>query len=115
MSSYLKGWKGEEKAVQYLEGKGYKILERRFRSGPGEVDIIVRKNDTVVFVEVKSWNALDMDNLEHSVDIRKQNKIRQTAVCYLYRHPELGDCRIRFDLIFLSWKMREMEHWEDAF
>ena len=60
-----------------------KILERRFRSGPGEVDIIVRKGDTVVFVEVKTWDVLGKESLERSVDSRKREKIRKVASLFL--------------------------------
>jgi len=111
----LKGREGEERAILYLRGKGYEILERRFRSGPGEVDIIVRKDDTVVFVEVKAWDVLGVESLERSVDARKRDKIRRTASSFLYRHPELGGCRIRFDLIFLSRRTGKLDHWDNAF
>ena len=114
-SSTEKGRKGEERAALYLKEKGYRILERRFRSGPGEVDIIARKDDTVVFVEVKTWDVLGMESLERSVDSRKRGKIRSVASRFLYSHPELGGCRIRFDLILLSRRMEELDHWENAF
>ena len=110
-----KGLEGENKASRYLEDNGYTILERRFRSGPGEVDIIVRKGELVVFVEVKTWDVLGMESLEHSIDSRKRGKIRKTASLFLLRHPELGGCRIRFDLIFLSRRMGKLDHWENAF
>lgn len=115
MTNSQKGLEGEQRASRYLEDNGYRILERRFRSGPGEVDIVSRKGDTVVFVEVKTWDVLGMESLEHSIDSRKRGKIRKTASLYLLRHPELGGCRIRFDLIFLSRRMEELDHWENAF
>lgn len=110
-----KGLKGEEKAAGYLHDMGYRILERRFRSGGGEVDIIARRDDTVVFIEVKTWDVLGKESLEHSVDTLKREKIRRTASFYLNRHPELQSCRIRFDLILLSRRMGELDHWEHAF
>jgi putative endonuclease len=115
VTSSRKGLEGEQRAARYLEDHGYKILERRFRSGPGEVDIIGRKGDTVVFVEVKTWDVFGMESLEHSINPRKRGKIRNTASLYLLSHPELGGCRIRFDLIFLSRRMEELNHWENAF
>ena len=115
MTSSSKGLEGEEKAARYLEECGYRILERRFRSGPGEVDIIVRKGDSVVFVEVKTWDVLGVESLEYSVDSRKRGKIKKTASLFLNRHPELRGCRIRFDLIFLSRRMEKLDHWEHAF
>ena len=115
MTSSRKGLEGEIEASRYLEDNGYEILERRFRSGPGEVDIIVRKGDAVVFVEVKTWDVLGMESLERSIDSRKRGKIRKVASLFLLRHPELGGCRIRFDLIFLSRRMGKLDHWENAF
>lgn len=115
MDRYRKGLEGEDRVVCYLEENGYEILERRFRSGPGEVDIIARQNDVIVFVEVKTWDALGMESLEHSVDSRKREKIKKTASIYLYRHPEFGSCRIRFDLVFLSRRMGILDHWDHAF
>ena len=115
MDRYTKGVAGENTVARYLENKGFQILERRFRCGSGEVDIIARKGDEIVFFEVKTWDALGMESLEHSVDLRKRERIKETALLYLNRHPELGDYCIRFDLIFLSEMMEKMEHWEHAF
>ena len=114
-STSQKGKKGEDKAALYLEEKGYQILKRRFRSGPGEVDIIARKDDVIVFVEVKTWDVLGVESLGRSVDSRKRGKIRRVASYFLHSHPNLGGCRIRFDLILLSRRMEELDHWENAF
>jgi len=114
-SRTAKGIKGEEAACRYFEKHGYKILERRFRSAFGEVDIIIRKKDVVVFAEVKAWDILGMENLEYSVNSAKQNRIRNTALFFLRHHSELSGCRIRFDLVFLSWRTEKLVHWENAF
>jgi len=110
-----KGLEGEYRVSEYFIDKGYEILERRFRLGPGEVDIIVKKGDTVAFVEVKTWDALGMESLENSVGDRKRSKIRETASYFLVCHPELESCRVRFDLVFLSRRMKKLDHWENAF
>lgn len=115
VTSSKKGLEGENRASRYLEGRGYEILERRFRSGPGEVDIIVRKGDVIVFVEVKTWDVLGVESLEYSIDSRKRGKIKKTASLFLIRHPEFDGCRIRFDLVFLSRRMEKLDHWENAF
>ncbi len=115
MSSYQKGKSGESEVANYFVTNGYEILERRFRSEPGEVDIITKKGDVVVFVEVKTWDALGMESLGHSIDSSKKKRIKETASIYLYRHPELGGCRIRFDLVFLSRRMGILNHWDNAF
>lgn len=114
-ANYIKGLEGEDRVSQYFIEKGFKILERRFRLGPGEVDIIVKKGDTVAFVEVKTWDALGMESLERSINARKRSKIREAASYFLVCHPELGACRVRFDLVFLSRRLGKLYHWEHAF
>jgi hypothetical protein len=52
-----KGREGEEKAADYLQGKGYGILARNFHSRTGELDIVAVKDGTVAFIEVKSWRV----------------------------------------------------------
>jgi len=111
----VKGLEGEDRASQYFIKNGYKILERRFRSESGEVDIIVKKGDTVAFVEVKTWDALSMESLERSIDARKRSRIREAASYFLVCHPDLGACRVRFDLVFLSRRMERLDHWKNAF
>ncbi len=115
MKPYRKGIEGENKVACYFEECGYEILERRFRSRLGEVDIIARQRDVIVFIEVKTWDALGMESLKHSIDSRKRVKIKETASIYLYHHPEFSDCRIRFDLVLLSRKMEILNHWDYAF
>ncbi|PIE04455.1 MAG: YraN family protein [Spirochaetales bacterium] len=115
LSSAEKGRRGEERASGYLTQKGYRIIEKRFRSGPGEVDIIAKDGESIVFIEVKAWNAFGSEDLEHSVNLRKQRKIKQTASLFLLSHPEFNGCPVRFDLVFLSWRTGKLDHWENAF
>ena len=115
MRTSNKGREGEDYAARYLEGLGYDILARRFRSAFGEVDIVARKGDSLAFVEVKTWDRLGADALETSVNAAKRSRIRQTGAAFLASHPELGDCHIRFDLVFLSRRMGKLDHWENAF
>ncbi|MCG8451582.1 MAG: YraN family protein [Spirochaetales bacterium] len=114
-STYLRGVAGEDRAVQKLEGLGWQILARRFRSAGGEVDIIAMEADTIVFVEVKAWDVYGPEDLERSVGHAKRARLRRCAAAYLKSHPEYGDCRVRFDLMFLSWRMGRWDHWKDAF
>jgi len=115
MKNSVKGLEGEDRASQYFIDNGYKILERRFRLGSNEVDIIVKKEDIVAFVEVKTWDVLSMESLERSINARKRSRIREAASYFLVCHPELGTCRVRFDLVFLSRRMEKLDHWENAF
>ena len=69
------GKAGEAAAAAFLQENGMEILERNFRFARGEVDIIARDGETLVFVEVKSWGRYGIDALEQALDIKKQRKI----------------------------------------
>lgn len=108
---------GEDKAVEYLEKKGYKIIERNYKYTRGEVDIIALFQDFIVFVEVKMRRSLKYGPPHFAVDFRKQEKIRKTALHYLGYRNGLCDRRIRFDVICIQMKgdRVELEHIENAF
>ena len=110
-----KGREGEAAAVKYLESNGYKIVERNFHCRRGEVDIIVRKNEELVFVEVKNWDALTIDSIEHSLNSLKKQRIIETANYFIHCHPEFKESRIRFDLIFIHGELSKIDHIENAF
>ena len=110
-----KGRRGEEEAARFLGGQGYRIVARNFRSRRGEVDIVALKDETVVFVEVKKWDALPRDSLEHSLSDTKRGRILQTSRLFLERHPEYLDFRVRFDLIHLHGTPTRVRHLENAF
>jgi len=100
--SKLGKW-GEETAVHFLEQKGYEILEKRFRGGGGEVDIIAREGENFVFVEVKTRRYLDMESMERVLNKIKRSRIEQACLAYLNQNnlnPELT--QLRFDCIFIS-------------
>lgn len=79
----------EDFAVNFLSQKGYKILTRNFRSRFGEIDIIAKDGDTLVFVEVKArWNR-NFGLPEESVTASKIQKIIKTSQYYSLSHPNL--------------------------
>jgi putative endonuclease len=114
-STRRRGALGEDTAVTFLLEKGWKVLARNFRSRAGEIDIIAEKGEQVAFVEVKSWAVLPRGELEHSVDMRKQQRIVRTARYYLSRNPQLSDRHLRFDVVFLGPGAAEIRHIENAF
>lgn len=98
------GEAGELMAAAYLENHGYKLLEKRFRAGrQGEIDLIVSKEASLVFVEVKT--RLEAEN-EYSgqlaVDGEKQRKIARTALFYLKTADKVR-WQPRFDVILVSF------------
>jgi putative endonuclease len=90
-------------------------LERNFRSGRGEIDLIAEKEDRIVFVEVKNWAYLDRGDLEYAIDRRKQERIVATSRLFLHSHPELQRRHVGFDVILVSPNTPEVTHYEDAF
>jgi len=97
-----KGNAGEAAAALLLEEKGMRILERNFRSQRGEVDIIALEDETIVFVEVKTWSSYGIDSLEQALDHKKQRKIIETSKYFLSLHREYRYMAVRFDVIFIS-------------
>lgn len=111
------GLKGEQAAVRYLNTKGYRILEQRYRAAQGEIDIIAAHNRTLVFIEVKTRRSTNYGIPAESVTSAKQEKIRKTALAYIQNgnHKYQG---FRFDVISLLLKPDGsflIEHIENAF
>lgn len=98
VSKIQKGAIGEEVAVSYLKRKGYKILEKNFRCPVGEIDIIARDQDDLVFIEVKTRTSGVMGYPEEAVNLQKQRKIIHAALHYLQKR-NLSDEKIRFDVM----------------
>lgn len=107
---------GEGRAAKFLADAGYEVLVRNYRSRFGEVDIIVCKDETVVFVEVKTWPKGDFFSLAQAVGKQKQKRIIKTAKCFLAEHRQYNECYVRFDLIALDMPgYDEIYHIENAF
>lgn len=93
------GAHGERVAVWYLRKQGYKILYRNFRAkGGGEVDIVCRHGDTLVFVEVKTRTSEDFGRPFIAVNNKKRNLIRRGALQWL-RWMEDSEVPRRFDVV----------------
>lgn len=89
---------GENIAAEYLQGQGYKILQRNFRCRSGEVDIICIRHKVLVFVEVKTRTGQIFGSPEESITPTKQTHLRKVALDFLgkYSQPFI---EIRFDVI----------------
>ncbi len=92
------GVRGEDFAAKHLRRNGYKILVRRFRSHSGEIDIICRQKEWLVFVEVKARASDDFGAPSDAVDKTKQRHMSKVALEYLrlLGYPEV---RFRFDIV----------------
>lgn len=116
-TSKEKGAKAEDLAVEYLVSKGFKILERNFRTTFGEIDIIAKKKSTLIFVEVKSEFSGDGFLAEEKIDKRKKEKILKVAEFFLVKNfQKLSKIKeIRFDVIVVRGIKEEIVHYESVF
>jgi putative endonuclease len=110
------GAQGEEIAARYLLGKKYEILQRNFRSRHGEIDIIARRKNVLIFVEVKTRRSSAFGSPLEAVSLKKQRSIGSVAQAYL-QHNRLNGSAARFDVIavLLGSGAPEIEHIENAF
>jgi putative endonuclease len=92
---------GENLACQELERRGYAILARRYRSRAGEIDIVARDGQTLVFVEVKARDGRAFGDGAEAVTAFKRQRIGRVALDYLARHRET-ECPCRFDVVSIA-------------
>lgn len=115
----LVGAWGEAQAAEYLRKKRYQIVAAGYRSRFGEIDLIAKNRDYLVFVEVKLRKNSRFANAFEYVDSRKQDRIRITASMYLSANPT--DLQPRFDVIEIyapdgaQSRNPVINHLEDAF
>ena len=110
------GKTAEEHAAKYLSKQGFKIIERNVSFSFGELDLVARENNELVFVEVKYRKSPNFALPLEAVNRAKQKKIIYAAKAYLQRHKDpLPACR--FDVVSLSGDIKnpDIEHIRDAF
>jgi putative endonuclease len=108
---------GEDIAVKFLSEKGFEIIERNYHYGHGEIDIVAKDNNFLVFVEVKTRLNLELGEPEYAVNQKKIKQIKKMAELYLFdKEIEEADCR--FDVIAILLDDKEnpkITHYENAF
>lgn len=112
------GGMGEDYAARLLEGKGYDIVQRNYRSRFGEIDIIARNEQYIVFTEVKTRDEDHIAGPLESITKAKRLRIVKTALFYLQSHPV--KLQPRFDVVGITTadggrSVREAVHVENAF
>jgi putative endonuclease len=116
LTSRSSGAWGEDLALRYLTRRGYTLVERNYRTRHGEIDLIVRKDDTLVFVEVKLRRGTGFGDPLEAVTARKQNTIRSLATQYLSdRNPNFDTLRFDAIGILASADTVRIRHVRDAF
>ena len=89
----------EQKAALELQRQGYKILEMNYHCKVGEIDIIAKDKEYLVFVEVKYRKNAKAGMPQEAVHFQKQKKISKTAAYYLMTHGYRDNVSVRFDVV----------------
>lgn len=110
------GDSGEGLACSYLRKRGYRVIDRNYRCRLGEIDIIARRGDTLIFCEVKTRLNREFGEPFEAVTLGKQNRLRRLAQFYLVSHPNDAS-NFRFDVlsILLADEKPKILHIENAF
>ncbi len=109
------GFLAEDLAVEALKTKGFKILERNFSNRFGEIDIIAKDHDTLVFVEVKAKKGVDFGLPEEMINAYKLKKVQKMAEVYM--NGKSIPCRIDVVAIILSEtnELLHLNHYENVY
>ena len=95
------GRAGEELALRHLRRLGYRAISRNYRCALGEVDLIARDGDTLVFVEIKTRRHRSTAFAKEAVNARKRRQLSKTALSYL-KSKGCPDAKARFDVVAVS-------------
>ena len=115
LNKRAKGKFYEERAAEYLQRQGMKILCRNFRCRQGEIDLVGMHQGTLVFVEVKFRQTSECGKPEEAVDEHKQKRICRTAAYYVHTHPFFMQNSVRYDVVAMEkeeirWYPAAFEH-----
>lgn len=105
------GKKAEDRAAEHLQARGWTIVERNFRAKVGEIDLVMRDGEEIVFVEVRARAARGFGGAAASVDASKQRKLVRAARLWLAARGWQGPCR--FDVVAIDGGV--LEHLPGAF
>lgn len=111
-AAFLLGLSAEMRAAAFLLAKGYRIAARRWRSAAGEIDIVARRGNLLIFVEVKARGTFD--DAAYSVTLRQQQRIAAAAAIWLADNASDAQRDMRFDAILVAPR-RWPRHIEAAF
>jgi putative endonuclease len=108
---------GESLAAEFLEKLGYSIIERNFRTPYGEIDLITKQGDVIIFTEVKTRSSSSLGPPEISITRKKSEHIRNAAEYYIQQHPDMSD-DWRIDVISVQMQSKNIHpkilHFENA-
>lgn len=116
MNKKIIGNDGEQRVNDYLKRNGYQVIDRNWRTRTGEIDIIAYKEETLVFLEVKTIPNGTLDMLQRELNQQKFKRILKTSKRFLLNHREYSNSYVRYDVIVVDMPGYEsIYHVENAF
>lgn len=104
MSTYKRGQWGEWLAGAWYVLQGYRILARRYKTKVGEIDLVAKRWNTLVFIEVKSHQT--EESSLNSVTPLQQDRIQRAAQMFVAKNEKWQELDFRFDVAIVNWKLR---------
>ena len=108
---------GEKIACEFLVKNGYDIVEKNYRCSIGEIDIIAKQTDTLVFIEVRTKKSRQYGTPEESITEVKKERLRAVAECYGQEHDNIPDTW-RIDVMGIELdrnnRLKRIQHIENA-
>lgn len=109
------GSEGEGQAADYLEQRGFQIMERNFRKKEGEIDLIASKKGDLHFIEVKTRSNENYGEPIDAITPHKKNRMLKVAQNYLMNHPEFDAYGRLFSVMSVESENESIEFFENAF
>ena len=109
------GRRGEEIAKEYLEKKGYKIVERNYKTKYAEIDLVARRKNELIFIEVRTKIGENFGSPEETIDRKKLKKLWGNATAYAARAKWKDSCRVDAVCIVLKKdnSVERLNHYEN--
>lgn len=113
LTKTMQGSQAEQAAVEYLLQKGLRLVTTNYRCKLGEIDIIMREDKKLIFVEVRQKYKTRFGNAASTITPQKQQNVRQAARCYLHQHSLTHKVACRFDVIAIDgdWRNHDNFSW----
>lgn len=110
------GKRGEDLALRKIQALGYRCVSRNYRCSLGEIDLIARDGDTLVFLEIKTRKGKTLDYAKEAIDGRKRRQLSKVALAYM-KANNCCDVKSRFDVVAINLRRgkEEIEVIRDAF
>jgi putative endonuclease len=116
-STHAVGNQGEDVARSWLESRGYRYITRNWRCQAGELDLVMRQGEVIVFVEVKARHGSSAGRASESVSRTQSRRILNAAEWYMQSHPDTEDMVWRCDILAITWFPNDspsVAHFENA-